>query len=75
MKQLSKNTIAFIDALGERNASLIAWRHVQRLEERDLALQVNHTWFERMWATPDMAMCLGRYKSAKQERKHNGKGR
>lgn len=53
--------LATIDSFGERNCRILAWRHMQRLESKRLAWEVNAEWHDRAWNTPDMAMCLGRH--------------
>jgi hypothetical protein len=45
----------------DRNAQIMEWRILQRALEQELVARVNAEWFWRMWQTPDVAMCLGRY--------------
>ena len=49
------------ERFGERNARIMRERIAQHDDAQLLMLDVNHDWFTRMWDTPDVAMCLGRY--------------
>jgi hypothetical protein len=45
----------------DRNTKIMIYRLENRIRELELMLELNHDWRMRMWDTPDVAMCLGRY--------------
>lgn len=58
---------------GERNAMIMRDRYNQRFYELNLMEVVGLDWHDRMWQTPDVAMCVGRYRTRKQRVRHNGR--
>lgn len=44
-----------------RNAEIMRFRAIQWHETMIEALEANLAWRGRMWRTPDVAPCLGRY--------------
>lgn len=47
--------------LDARNRAIMIARLENRIAELDAMLDANKAWHGRMWRTPDVAPCLGRY--------------
>lgn len=54
-------SLASLDRFGERNARIMRAREAQYHAHHCLVVDINLAWFERMWDTPDVAVCLGRF--------------